>query len=172
MNLHIFDRIRPFRVLVSAIILSVSAAIATAQDKQLVLDEGVEPHSGVDQIYKDFSKAYQTLDSKLLAGLYTEDVAYLSPSQDIVTGNKAVFENFDGFFSRTRERGRTMEIAFRIVKREVQSGLGFDVGVFTLVYSEAGKEVGRSKGKFVVVTRKGMDGKWRFAVDGYSDLKK
>ncbi len=155
---------------IAAMIL-LSVFQVAAQNDLLKLEKGVEPHAGVDRIYRDFSLSYKTFDSKKLAGLYTEDAAYLSPSRAIVYGNPAIYKSFRGMFNRVRERGRTMKILFTIVKRNVAESVGYDVGTFDLYYYENGKQVVHSRGKFVVGLEKGSDGMWRFAVDGYSDLK-
>ena len=143
---------------------------AFGQGKSPVLGDGVAKHEGIDRIYKDFSKSYQTYDFKLVANLYTEDASYLSPDQEIMTGRGAIEENFKAFFMRMKSTGRSMMITFRIVKRTVGDGLGYDVGTFEIQYSEKGKKTNKGTGKFVVVTKLGKDGKWRFAVDGYSGL--
>ena len=151
-------------------LLSISVVFAQAQDTSLVLEEGVNPHKGIDRIYREFSESYRTLDYKKVANLYTEDVAYLSPSRNIVFGRDVVSENFEDFFRRVKESERSMTISFRILKRSVSADFGYDVGVFELKYSKEGKIVTEAKGKFVVVNARGKDGTWRFAVDAYSDL--
>jgi hypothetical protein len=50
-------------------------------------------------------------------------------------------------------------------------GLAYDVGIYTIRQFAGGKEVGTGAGKFVVVAVREKDGRWRFQVDGYSDLK-
>ena len=46
-------------------------------------EPGVKPHKGIDEIYRKFSKAYDDLDAKAVANLYTDNAAYLSPGSDI-----------------------------------------------------------------------------------------
>jgi len=53
----------------------------------------------------------------------------------------------------------------------VDKTMGYDVGIFTLRTFKDGKEINSGQGKFVVVTVKDADGKWRFQVDGYSGLR-
>lgn len=64
-----------------------------------------------------------------------------------------------------------MTISFQIFQRKVDKSLGYDVGIYTIRQYKDGKEVGMGQGKFVVVAVKEKNGKWRFQVDGYSDLK-
>ena len=69
-----------------------------------------------------------------------------------------------------KSRKERRAIGFRIFQREVIGDLGYDVGVYTLTATGPDGESRTDRGKFVVVTKKGADGKWRFAVDGYSGL--
>ena len=64
-----------------------------------------------------------------------------------------------------------MTISFRIVQRMVDTKLAYDVGIFTIRQYKDGKEVSSGSGKFFVAAVSEKDGKWRFQVDGYSDLK-
>ena len=147
------------------------AVVSSAQIGQLNLEEGVEPHEGIDSIYAKFSEAYETLNPEMVANLYTEDAAYLSPNEEITNGRKAIFENFTSFFKNVKARGQKMTISFQIFQRKVENKMGSDVGIYTIYFYKDGKAVNTSKGKFVVVAVKGKDKKWRFQVDGYSSLK-
>lgn len=152
-------------------LLMASSFVVSAQDSDLKLADGVKEHKGIDSIYKTFSEGYRTLRPELVANLYTEDAAYLSPDSQIRFGREPISTSFTGFFDSMRNAGRNMTIKFHIFQRMVDKNLGYDVGVFTLKYFKDGKMLGESKGKFVVVAIKGKDKKWRFQVDGYSDIK-
>lgn len=148
-----------------------STIAASAQGSDLSLDTGVKPHAGIDAIYRDFSEAYRTLNFDLVAGLYAESAAYLVPDQEIMTGRESIRSSFRGFFESVKGDSRNMTISFRIVQRKVDREIGYDVGIYTLRMFKDGKETGSGQGKFVVVAVKEKDAKWRFEVDGYSDLK-
>ena len=64
-----------------------------------------------------------------------------------------------------------MTISFQIFQRKIDKNLAYDVGIYMIRQYKDGKEVGMGQGKFVVVAVKEKDDKWRFQVDGYSDLK-
>jgi ketosteroid isomerase-like protein len=71
-----------------------------------------------------------------------------------------------------KKEGRTMTISFQIFQRKADPNLAYDVGIYTIRQFKDGKPTGtEGKGKFVVVAVREKDGKWRFQVDGYSDLK-
>ena len=145
---------------------------ASAQTGDLVLEKGVSAHAEIDAIYKTFSDAYRTLDVEKVTNLYSETAAYLAPDDDIVQGREAIRPAFKSFFDWVKNEGRTMTISFQIVQRRVDKSLGYDVGIFTIRQYKDGKQIGDAgKGKFIVVAVKEKDGKWRFQVDGYSNLK-
>ena len=156
-------------LLILLVLLSFSAI--NAQTDELTLEEGVKPHKGIDAIYKDFSKSYRELNPELVASLYAKDAAYLSPGSEITNGRDSILANFTRSFKRSKDSGRNMTISFHIFQRMVEKNLGYDVGVYTLKYYKDGKMLSEHRGKFVVIAVKEKDGKWRFQVDGYSDIK-
>lgn len=142
-----------------------------AQDSELILEKGIPTHKEIDAIYKTFSDAYRTLDADLVTNLYTENAAYLAPNNDIQQGRAEIRKGFQSFFDWIKSEGRTMTISFQIFQRKVDKNMAYDVGIYTIRQYKDGKEVGKGQGKFVVVAIREKDGKWRFQVDGYSDLK-
>lgn len=155
--------------LISVFIVSLLST-ATGQQNP-VLAEGVKPHKGIDNIYREFSLGYETLDAAMVGGLYAKDASYLPPTSETVTGRTAILRNFEDFFSNIKERGQSMTISFQIEKRRATDKLGYDIGVYEIVFTKDGAAVGNSKGRFVVVTTKDNDGKWRFDVDAYTALE-
>lgn len=144
---------------------------AFGQNSELVLEKGVPAHKEIDAIYGSFSDAYRTLDVEKVTNLYTEKAAYLPPDDNIIQGREAIGPTFKSFFDWIRSEGRTMAISFRIFQRKVDKNLAYDVGVYTIRQYKDGKEAGSGQGKFVTVAVREKDGKWRFQVDGYSNLK-
>lgn len=153
-------------------LLSVAAQLPTAAVGDLVLDKGVAPHKGLDDVYRRFSEGYRKLDAASVAGLYTETAAYLAPGSDIQIGRGSILENFTGFFNAVKRQNGRIEIAFRIFQRQTDKNLAYDVGVYTLKSTNAKGETRADSGKFVVVAVREKDDLWRFQVDGYSDLPK
>jgi ketosteroid isomerase-like protein len=117
------------------------------------------------------SEAYRTLDVEKVTNLYSENAAYLAPNQEIQQGRAQIREGFKSFFDWIKQEKRTMTISFQIFQRKVEENIGYDVGIYTIRQFKDGEEAGKSQGKFVVVAVKDNAGKWRFQVDGYSDLK-
>lgn len=150
-------------------LVAVCAGLAQSAG-HLKLESGVTEHKGLDAVYSRFAEGYRKLDADLVASLYTRDASYLTPGRNITTGRKSIKKSFSSFFSNVRQRGERVSIAFRIVQRDVDARLAFDVGIYTVSYTAGDRVIRRSRGKFVVVAVKGADGLWRFRVDGYSDV--
>jgi ketosteroid isomerase-like protein len=107
-----------------------------------------------------------------VAGLYTENAAYLAPGSDLQQGRAAIRPTFKSFFDWIKNENRTMSISFQIFQRRVDKNMAYDVGVYTIRQYREGKQIGDAgQGKFVTVAVREKDGKWRFQVDGYNDLK-
>jgi uncharacterized protein (TIGR02246 family) len=164
--------IKEFISLLAAMaVIGGGAALATAQSSP-ALDQGVTPHDGLDAIYRAFAEGYKTLDPATVANLYSETAAYLAPGKKIEIGRARVLAAFTEFFDSVRQANGRLEISFRILQRQAEQNLAYDVGVYTLTsFSDKG-ESHTSKGKFIVVGKREKDGVWRFQVDGYSDLPK
>lgn len=163
-----------FILLITLLPLAVSSVSAQEgsgpTNPPLILEPGVTPHKGIDSIYTRFHKAYKDLDIDAVADLYTDSAAYLSPGKGLQIGHDKVVENFTQAFQIVKERKLKWLIAFRIFQRSTEKDLGYDVGIFTLITVFPDGTSRTDRGKFVAVTKRGNDGKWRFQVDGYSEL--
>ena len=137
-----------------------------------ILDEGVQAHAGLDQIYRQFSEGYKKLDPATVANLYTETAAYLVPGTEIEIGRDKILASFTKFFDSVKQRNGRLEISFQIVQRQAEATMAYDVGIYTLTSFRENGETRVSKGKFFVVGKPDKDGAWRFQVDGFNDLPK
>lgn len=142
------------------------------EESSLVLEQGAVPHKGLDDVYRRFSEGYKQLDAASVANLYSETAAYLAPGNNLEIGRQKVSETFTRFFDSVRQRNGRLQISFRIVQRQIDRSLAYDVGIYTLTSFNEKGEARTSKGKFVVVARREKDEVWRFQVDGYNDLPK
>lgn len=158
-------------IIFSIIAVLIFAVHIQAQTSELVLEKDVPPHKEIDAIYKTFSEAYRTLDAEKVANLYTENAAYLPPDNDILQSREQIYPTFKSFFDFVKNEGRTMTISFQIFQRKVDKNMAYDVGIYTIRQHKNDKELSSGQGKFVVVAVRDKDGKWRFQVDGYSNLK-
>lgn len=160
------------KTIILSFILLIATFSAVSQTPELTLEKGVAPHKEIDAIYKSFSEAYATLDFEKVANLYSEGAAYLQPDSEILQGRAAIRPTFQSFFDWVKGEGQTMTISFQIFQRKADKNLAYDVGIYTIRQFKDGKQTGGlGQGKFVTVAMKEKDGKWRFQVDGYSNLK-
>jgi uncharacterized protein (TIGR02246 family) len=152
------------------ILIFCSPAFGQTAEKELVLENGVAPHAGLDDVYRRFSEAYKKLDAAAVTNLYEPDAFYLAPGADVKRGREKILADFSGYFDAVRKKGASLAISFRILTRDAAGDLAYDVGLFTVTEKSAAGESRDGRGKFVVVARRMKNGAWRFAVDGYSDL--
>lgn len=139
-------------------------------ESSLVLEQDVAPHKGLDEVYRRFIEGYKKLDAASVVNLYSETAAYLAPGSTIKVGRQKVSEIFNGFFDSVKQQNGRLEISFRIVQRQVDKNLAYDVGIYTLTSFNQKGESSKDSGKFVVVSRREKGDTWRFQVDVYSAL--
>jgi ketosteroid isomerase-like protein len=127
----------------------------------------------IDQLYKQFSKAYDRLDTEMVANLYAADGLYLvpNPRQHILEGRASIRDSFAGFIENAADNNRSLDISFRIIKRQIADSLAFDVGYYR-TRSKPDTAAAFPKqggvGKFVTVMGLMPDGSWTFLLDGYN----
>lgn len=163
------------KLLTTIVIVLLSGMGCTSRD---VAARTTSPHGGkvaahaeVDAIYEEFSRAYDLLDSSMVADLYTRDALYLQPSADIIEGRSAIEENFASFFDSVRERGGSLSIRFDLFEREIREEIVWDVGYYLLrSYDSDGELRGDSKGKFNVIATLEGDGRWYLRLDSFSGV--
>ncbi|HEX8564072.1 MAG TPA: serine hydrolase [Pyrinomonadaceae bacterium] len=152
-------------------LLLVSTALAQPP-QELILDKGVAPHAGIDDVYRRFSEAYKKFDFEAVTNLYTEDAFYLSPGSDIKRGREKIVAEFSGYFNSVKNAGGTLAVSFQILDRRVSGDLAYDVGIYTVTEKAKNGEARAGRGKFVVVARRMSSREWRFQVDAYNGLPK
>jgi hypothetical protein len=110
--------VKKFMSLLAAVaVIGGGATLVTAQSSP-VLDEGVAPHNGLDEIYQRFAEGYRKLDPAVVANLYSETAAYLAPGKEIEIGRARVLATFTEFFDSVRQKNGRLEISFRIAQRQ------------------------------------------------------
>jgi uncharacterized protein (TIGR02246 family) len=162
--------VRAVRVMLasSAWLAWYTPSVAQQSPSRLSADSSVVTRQ-LDEVYASFRAAYARLDPVAVAGLYADDALYLAGDSELRRGTTAIRGVFEKFFSSVRRDGAHLELRFRILHRAMAPGLATDVGYYRLVRVQ-GSERGRpSIGRFVTVLREGADGRWRFAIDSYTD---
>lgn len=142
---------------VVAAALTLNASAARAQDP------AAEAEPAFESAYAEFSAAYRAGDPAAVTALYAADAFYLAPGREIDRGN--VERHFEWLSSFDPGAGPMIE--FEIVDREISGGLGYDIGYYTI--RQPGADTGSgSRGKFIVIWKRGEDGVWRIHADGFS----
>lgn len=127
----------------------------------------------IDRLYQGFSESYQTLDVDMVTNLYTTDAHYLpgDPNQATMTNRSQIRQGFANYFEWAENNGNDLNISFRIIKREIDDSLAYDVGYYLIQSKSVDEEEfqeGGNVGKFVVTLGLQQDGSWKFLLDGFS----
>ncbi len=128
--------------------------------------EGPEdPTARFDAAYERFSEAYRKADPDAVAALYWPDAYYLSPGAEIEQGD--IRSHFA--WLADMDPGNGPHITFEIVDRAVDGGLGYDIGIYTLRRDDHPGPP--TRGKFIVIWKRGADGTWKIHADGFSAIR-
>lgn len=126
----------------------------------------------LDSVYAAFSRAYASANVQMLMDeVYAPGAYYLSPGLPILEGHDQFRGQFSFLEVYAREGGPGPEISFRIVDRDVDGDLAYDVGIYTIRSPGAPPDAGGDQGKFVVVWKRNARGEWRIHADSYSAME-
>jgi uncharacterized protein (TIGR02246 family) len=141
-----------------AILLLATAACASAQAKK-----GTDREQ-IAAIETRIQAAFAAGDGDAVAAEYTEDAVLMPPYRPSLIGRAAIAELYRAVFKDYK-----CALETHVEEIEVAGDWAWLRGTMTSsVTPKAGGETHVSKGKYLVVARKGADGVWRFARDMYS----
>lgn len=126
----------------------------------------------LDAVYDAFSRAYRESDVQMLMdSVYGDSAFYLPPGSPILRGQDQFRGQFSFLerFARLNRRGPA--ISFEIVDRDISGDLAYDIGVYTLRTPGSSADAPETRGKFIVVWKRGDDGRWRMHADAFSPLE-
>ncbi len=148
-----------------AIMAGTFAALALAGGEARGQDAAAIAEQAFDEAYAAFAEAYRQADPAGVTRLYAAEAFYLAPGDDIAKGDVA--RHFEWLSSFDAGAGPIVE--FEIVDREITEDLAYDIGYYTIRLSDApaGSD---SRGKFIVIWKRGQDGTWRIHADGFSEV--
>jgi ketosteroid isomerase-like protein len=127
----------------------------------------------IDNLYQQFSEAYDSLDIDKVTNLYADSAFYLMPNPQapVLKGQSSIRESFASYINGSADENRHIEIDFRIINRTISDSLAYDVGYYRTRSkpdtAASFQNVG-SVGKFVTVIGLMPDGSWKFLLDGYN----
>lgn len=140
------------------------------EDKPLNKDQA---SNSIDELYQQFTHSYETLDVDLVSSLYVEDAHYLpgDPTQMTMTNRDSIRSSFAGYFAWAEENNRDLTISFRIIERNIDDSLAYDVGYYLIRSKTQDQQAFPEEGgvgKFVTAMGLQPSGEWKFLLDGFS----
>ena len=134
----------------------------------LVLFSFVGNAQNPDELYHQFSKAYENLDAQLIANLYSKDADLINLYQNGIPnsfkGRKAILQFFEEFFALAKMDKRALKIRFKIVERRQVGNSILDNGFYHVAVSGPNEKVSESYGKISAVLQK-ENAEWKFRTD-------
>lgn len=106
-----------------------------------------------------FSRAYMEGDTAAIRALYTED-AVLLPPERVVRGREAI-----GRYFTARPGRRNLAHAMRPDDLRIDGDVAVDTGIWTNTWQVGDEEPQSAEGQYLVVWRRGADGRWRIEYD-------
>ena len=130
----------------------------------------------INSNYKTFATGFERLDLKTINQIYSDNAVYISESQDkpIVTGKTDILSLYSVFFKKIAKKEAHIEVDFRVVNRQLTSDNATDVGYYLVKFhpkKETGDPTSVFSGKFVLVSHKETDNRWKFTVDSNTRTK-
>jgi uncharacterized protein (TIGR02246 family) len=157
-----FDFMRNWRMsqkVNGVVVLSLTAAVFAAMS-HAATSTAVE-----DEIRKrdaEWEVAIKTADAEKVAAFYTDDAYALANHRPIAVGHKAIVGEWQLVFARPH-----FQIHWKPIYIEVAESkeIAYDVGSYTASMTDPSGKALDLTGKYLVVWKKGADGKWRVAAD-------
>lgn len=109
---------------------------------------------------REFSRAYEAGDAAAMAALYTDDAVLLPHGDTEVVGREAIAAYWS---LPDDERITAHEITALDV--EVDGDVATDYGTYTVSGEAGGEAWGPGLGNYLIVWRRGADGRWRMHLD-------
>ena len=112
---------------------------------------------GVAQVRDAYLKASNAGDAKAIAALYTPDAVEMPPNEPMVKGRPAIESYYQ------KQMGQmSVKLALTAIETRTAGEWGYDVGTYTqtLTPKTGGGKPIEDRGKYVVLLKKGADGKW------------
>ena len=129
-----------------------------------------EENIAINQLYTQFSQAFNELDADIVKTIYAEDACYIpeNQSKEITMGRENIIALYKKFFGKIKHKEASIEVDFRVIERQMSVDNATDIGYYLIRFhpaAEAEEPVSEFAGKFVNVSKKKADGKWYLTVD-------
>lgn len=137
-----------------AIIFAISTNSCASQNNKCLKDIN-------NQIWANFSKAFETLDSDLFESIHSNNLVRVSGDNKTIR-DKTTYIN--GYKKRWKNSSINQSISFRFLERVCNENKASERGIYKLIIKPDTKEENIFYGKFHVIHRK-ENGKWKVLVD-------
>ena len=114
----------------------------------------------IRNLTRDFVAAVRAKNLEAILDMITDDAIFLLPGSPEVRGKQAIAEMYRGFFARFDAVEQTATLEEVKVSGDWAFGWGADE---ILATPAAGGPTMRTRGKNMIILRRGPDGAWRFA---------
>jgi len=163
-QLNIFNLSSSYRTVMTrflTFILITSLVFGCTQPEENNIEEA---RLAISNAAKAFSQAYIDGDLEAQMEFYTEDAVILPGTRNMVEGIEKITNYWD-----IPESIKVLKHKSTPVKLEVSGSMASDYGYYEGVSVNNGDTV-NFRGQYVIVWKKGEDGKWRMAVDMWAAL--
>ncbi|CAM3316488.1 YybH family protein [Shewanella violacea] len=129
-----------------------------------------EDNRAINQLYRQFSQAFNQLDAGIVENIYAEDACYVPENQSkgITMGRENIIALYKKFFVKIKHKQARIEVDFRVIERQMENNNATDIGYYLIRFhpaEDAEEPISEFAGKFVNVSRKNANGKWYLTVD-------
>jgi ketosteroid isomerase-like protein len=116
--------------------------------------------SGIDANNAEFVAKFAAKDSAGLGQLFTDDIVAFPPNENKVAGRENVQSMWKGWI----DAGLT-DLTLEALQVEESGNLAYEEGTYSIKIPGSDGKTTSEAGKYVVVWKKGDDGKWRMHRD-------
>jgi len=114
-----------------------------------------------EQVWANFTKAFETLDHDLFASLHVEDFIRVSGDSKKI---KSKSEYISGYVSRWQDKRLVQSISFRFLERISNGSIASERGIYNVTLFPGKENEANYYGKFHVILAKENE-KWMILVD-------
>ncbi|HEX8393884.1 MAG TPA: SgcJ/EcaC family oxidoreductase [Longimicrobium sp.] len=111
--------------------------------------------AAMDSLRAAFVRAYQARDAAALAALYADSATLVGTSGVVVRGREAIRDGYH------RSLGTLQDFAMEAEASAQEGALAYERGVYSQNIVAPGRAPQRVLGTYLLVARRGADGRWR-----------
>jgi uncharacterized protein (TIGR02246 family) len=118
----------------------------------------------IKRVNARFVEAFEAGDAATIASLYTEPAKMLPPDATEVAGREAIQTLWQGAID-----DGVKNLTLDTIDVEACGDLAYEIGSFTIQVPAENDALATAGGNYVVVWKRGADGRWRLHVDTWND---